>query len=244
VVRPIEPALGFSLADDPLLRAAMRHPATAAAALALVILIIKVLVATNGNRETALAIVAAAGAPTVVVGLAVSIFPTLVVTVAAVLWMWDFSVRRWGLIELAAITATLVALFLSAFWLVVFMAALVVLYVLAARKRKQSPNWADHAWRTILTVLLLITSTVTGPAVWLAPEAITLGSGDTVVAYVIEDEGEWATLLREKDRTVIRPRTSDIIARRVCSRDPGGDPSLFRLLRPESATSRPADCPP
>jgi hypothetical protein len=73
---------------------------------------------------------------------------------------------------------------------------------------------------------------------WLPPEAVSLKDGSTFTAYVLNDGGQWTTLLRENDRTILKEKPTDVIERSLCRIDQPRflafgrlqGPTLYQLL--------------
>ncbi len=73
-------------------------------------------------------------------------------------------------------------------------------------------NWIEV---TLGAQAVFAANALVTPVMWLPPERITVG--ETVeVGYVVDIADGWATLLRERDRTVIRVRDDGIVSREVC----------------------------
>jgi hypothetical protein len=54
------------------------------------------------------------------------------------------------------------------------------------------------------------------PALWLPPEEILLAGNKVVVRYILSDTGTWASVLSERERTVMRIPISDLVKRTLC----------------------------
>jgi hypothetical protein len=68
-------------------------------------------------------------------------------------------------------------------------------------------------------VLFLV---LTFPQMWLPPEIVQV-EDHRIVAYVVSTEGRWTTLLREKDRAILRTKSDLVSGRQIC-----GLPSTLR----------------
>lgn len=68
---------------------------------------------------------------------------------------------------------------------------------------------------------------------WLPAEVVHLPKRETIVGYVVEDDGEWITLVRELDRSVLKIPTSDVLDREICRLDPRPRFPLFTLATVE-----------
>ena len=91
---------------------------------------------------------------------------------------------------------------------------------LSAEIREMEQDLPHQVWSMVVVGLLpwLLLMSLVGP--WLPPEVITFEDGSTTVAYVIKTDGDWTTLLLERDR-LLRTEPSDrIVAREVCATGP------------------------
>ncbi|MDQ4025538.1 MAG: hypothetical protein M3217_08620, partial [Actinomycetota bacterium] len=52
---------------------------------------------------------------------------------------------------------------------------------------------------------------------WLPQERVALSRGRLVFGYVLEEEGEWVSVLREQNRELLLVSADDIVSRRVCA---------------------------
>jgi hypothetical protein len=62
-----------------------------------------------------------------------------------------------------------------------------------------------------ITVLITLTSQM-----WLPSGRIETRDDDVLVGYVVSDDGFWTTVLREKNRTIVRIPADSILTRQVC----------------------------
>jgi hypothetical protein len=59
------------------------------------------------------------------------------------------------------------------------------------------------------------------PQMWLPAERIVL-RGSSVIAYVLEDDGDWTSLLLEEDRSIMRVKSDLIQSRTICAATQNG----------------------
>jgi hypothetical protein len=68
---------------------------------------------------------------------------------------------------------------------------------------------------------------------WLPSEEIGLNSGQVVVGFVLDDDGDWGSLLRDRDHTIMRIKTDTIETRMICqfrSTSPAVRASMLRII--------------
>ena len=83
--------------------------------------------------------------------------------------------------------------------------------------------------------------------VWLPHEAITLQSGQIVVGYVLNDNGNWISILRTGQRQIVLYRETQVRTRAECQLHRHGllaDLTAWQMLGPRAyMASGPPDCP-
>ena len=86
---------------------------------------------------------------------------------------------------------------------------------LRERQRRRT-MWFAHTrlltWAPPAVVFLVLTFS---PQMWLPPEIVQV-EDHRIVAYVVSTEGRWTTLLREKDRTILRTKSDLVSGRQIC----------------------------
>lgn len=120
----------------------------------------------------------------------------------------------------------------------------------------ERPDQAErNAWKStrayfsVLFVYVLL-ALLLNDDVWLPAERIDLMDSGRVVGYVISDQSEWVTILRESDRSLLRVSSSLVSDRQVCELPRGGrltlpganNPSPVEALLRATPPSLP-DCP-
>ncbi len=90
---------------------------------------------------------------------------------------------------------------------------------------------------------LAVNLLLTVPDVWLPPEAITMSQGQAHVAYVLEVDSDWMTLLSEADRSVTIVSTEDVASREVCNLTRRtSQPTIYQLILGEKGGIRNPIC--
>jgi hypothetical protein len=229
---------------------------------------LKVLAASRYSTATALALVQAAGATQVIMGIVLGLF-TLLLTliVLAIVGARALKVRMptWT-VALAGI-AGLGIVFLPP-WptaLINVVALLIVAPLLrwlrsdilgperAGRTNRGGATRSSSSQLPLFTLIALlgtlVLSTALSPTMWLPAERMTIGD-ETVVGYVLSEEAGWTTLLNERTRNVSRVRSETLLSRQVCEAPAGRTFRIFDPLAPSLARllffpddPRPPACP-
>jgi hypothetical protein len=223
---------GAAIADDferdRLVGVARRHPLTVWAIVVGLVFVLKVHIVTGGNSSLALAVIATAGAAETIAGLGVIMAPALVVIGAVALWYAYFAFAGGVLLQLAVV-ASLVAVIIAPDYLVGI--CIVVAIPLAIMHRR---GWRfdmrERLWSMGLAAGTIVFSAVTGQGMWLPPEVVTFSDDSSTVAYVLDDDGPWTTLLIDGDRTIQTIRSETITGRQVCSLHAGTRRTLLDWL--------------
>jgi hypothetical protein len=84
-------------------------------------------------------------------------------------------------------------------------------------------------WALAILAVLYIFS----PQMWLPREVVTLQGQRRVVAYVLSDDGQWASLLTDRDREIVRFPSDSLIERVVCQSTKSRTASLWQLIQNE-----------
>ena len=216
---------------------ATKNPVQASTALIFLAFVVKVLLETRGNREVALGVLQSAGAASVLIGLVAAYLPYLLFTGAVYLAIVSLATGQ-VLTGILAIATVVIAVMLAPAWivvtLVVAIAALLLFRRVQGRRTRASGATvllrAD--WRKFLLAsqLIAVTLYLVAPGMWLPPERVTLATGTTEIAYVIEVGNDWTTLLRDSDRLLLRLPTEAVAAREVCRLRPWPSPTIPQLL--------------
>lgn len=83
---------------------------------------------------------------------------------------------------------------------------------LRTRLSRYIPRTRSFLWLPPFVVFLVLTLS---SQMWLPPELVNVGSR-RVVAYVVDVEGSWTTLLRESDRSIVRVSAELVTGREIC----------------------------
>jgi hypothetical protein len=178
--------------------------------LSFVFLILKVMVVAKGDIPTALGILQTAGLVTIVVGALLSGLPLLAaaILIAQVYRAVDEPSRKAWMLTAPVL---LLCIFLTPWTLL-----LASLIAGAALVRTR-----NHKSRVALASIAIIL--VTGIAawtvlysVWLPHEMVTLKKGASTVGYVLDDNGNWISILRSGKRDIVRYREADVEKRILC----------------------------
>jgi hypothetical protein len=195
---------------------------------------LKVLAVVNFNPTEALALIGAAGPIAVVIGSIVAsiytLLPSAIFLILAA--VFAYGARRGVRFKdldrdiLRGIGALVLGLFaLSVFvipaaaFLTIFFTATAV-FLLSNYFLSPSRSSVDLILSYVLLAIgvIGIITYLIGSSMWLPAEKITLQdqSSVTVIAYVLDDDGNWSSLLRESDRTIVRITTESIEHRAIC----------------------------
>lgn len=102
-------------------------------------------------------------------------------------------------------------------------------------RRFRKPSSAVWPFWSILLVYVAL-----GSQVWLPAEQIRLSSADVLVGYVVSQEAEWTSVLKESERTIVQVRTTQIIGRRVCNLGEVGErTTILDLFEPSARSTHP-----
>jgi hypothetical protein len=195
----------------------------------------------GSDPGTTLTLLRAAGLASVLVGTLIAFLPALamwtVVVLNAVERRDDVTEtqRRWAIAAEGAVVT--VATLLMPVWSAALIWAVVILFLVQAIRRKRrrqrgEPDSNERAflidWAAVATGSLAALFFTADP--WLPAEIVVpLGKGPEV-AYVVESDSVWTTLMLNDGRTIQILRTEDIESRSVCDLNGGGNRSLLDLL--------------
>ena len=257
-VDPVETArFGRTLwPADPVMRFATEHPLILWTGIALTVLVIKVLVETRGTTESALTVIQGTSVVGLLISLAMSWIPALAPAVAATALLAAFDLGRRSVSTVLAlrpvstvvgIVALLVTLAVtSVLGILLFLAVVAVAYVVIFLVRRRSrgapvPERARRADRLIATTLgFAVGAILMFPGMWVPVERLSMSDGSAEVAFVINTNDGWATLLRESDRSIDTVPLAEIVGRKVCRVGKGPAPTLLDLVIGDPAAIVPA----
>jgi hypothetical protein len=188
--------------------------------------IIRVLSVAHGDVPVALAIISAVGAVTVVVNTIVASIDIILFFLLFVLWslLGRSTEAFWRNLLMIALLLVLTALFLIANLglLLVGLGIIVFSILIQIRGRRgssgsnimPSEQGIDRSF-VIITTVAIIFSLIFGP-VWLPAEVVKLDCGNQIIGYVLDDQGDWYSILKDNPRAVLRIEKSRLKERNVC----------------------------
>ncbi|HYB88703.1 MAG TPA: hypothetical protein VEC76_17795 [Streptosporangiaceae bacterium] len=221
-------------------------------------LALKVIVAAKGDIPTALGIFQTTNPAITAIGALMSGLPLGAVAFLIVVGYRAAREASWEGYVLAVIAA--LACFFVTPW-PILAACLVVAPVAgyAMRHRRRLTQAQGKRWQKRGTLLILIpclavflyiacvTSWRVMYDVWLPHEAVTLQSGRVEVGYVLNDNGNWISILRSGQRRLVRYRETQVEKRVLCQLHAHGvlaDLTAWRALGPHAWTAAgEPDCP-
>jgi hypothetical protein len=202
-----------------------QHPSIVIAALTGSFVTIRVTRAAHGNLETALELLQTGTASVLFAaaldgGIAVLFMACMIIVQVRSLG------RGWYVSPAIVIPTALVTGLVVPLIFVLSMAGLLFLIAVARGLEFIFPRmdvWHSvRAWGLPVLIgyaaLLTLTAAIVSDTVWMPAEVVTLESGEQVVGYVVQDDGESLRLIRNDDRAVTVVDAGDIVDRQVCSR--------------------------
>jgi hypothetical protein len=233
-------------AGDPLLRLTAAHPAVAIAVGSAALVVTKLVLVARLDTTTALALAMAAGPANIVLGVAIQLWPLLLVVLAIGLGWWLVRVAARGQATwLSLLVVALVLLATVSFLPLVLLVPAILLigadafYVSRTRRAGKEPEAPIDTFGRFLYAIAAAGLITTG-GLWLPKEILTIGH-QTYVGYVVAEQGTWVSVLRDEDRLLLWVRSEDVHSRQLCS----GDSYLLSLADVAEATPRPPlpECP-
>lgn len=89
--------------------------------------------------------------------------------------------------------------------------------LLTRRARSRGRSWVGFGGDTVAVVAALLLPVLMNASMWLPSERVRLADGLQEQVYVLAVDGPWTTLLRTKDRRIIRLPSADVTEREVCN---------------------------
>jgi hypothetical protein len=210
------------------------------------IIIVKVMAVVRFDSTTALALVGAAGPISVIVGSIISSISALAPAVLlfsvagfeeyrrqrGATWL-EMNTSTVQLIALIVLGLLLIEAFMTSTKLFMANASFVALTVLTGLSKPMARGFKKRYERNTSGVLGFITArggyivlviglaigtagSLLGSSMWLPAERISLTNQPTTIGYVLDDDGEWGTLLSSDDRTIRKVAVASILDRTVC----------------------------
>lgn len=216
-----------------------------APAIALGAVSLKVLSVAAFSPQTSFALLAS-GASGSTFSLALALVPALlpVAIGMAARWLVDaLAFRRSHVWPAVIVLSNLVILFLAVapWWVVVVIAGLLLavtpVIVRGNRRAKEGDSSAvvsinmDFHWSVVIAAFATFSAlpVVLSPKPWLPSERLTIGS-QSVVGYVLNDDGRWITVLDGEERLVSRYMSSSVRKRVVCRIGPDRPRTIAALF--------------
>ena len=192
------------------------HPALLISAGAAVFLVIKVLRVSYFDLETALSLLGTASPLTMFLGSFLVVLPVLFLILFNYLVFWlvdDVFLGSFAKRHLPAIAAMILLILVMPWRLALFGMVFLGLYVLFRWKfrPRSGTDIGSLVGSAILIYVILSTE------MWLPAEKLDVPSQPEFVGYVIGESSEWTTVLREKERSIIRIPTRTIASREPCN---------------------------
>jgi hypothetical protein len=221
---------------------AVRHLPLLVSAAVSVLLVLRIAGASKFQVPTALALVGASNAASVVLALFLWLFTTIMLYVGlvSVAYVVDrlkvvWPARLWAAI-VARITHLVLILALAAVVLPWFDFAIIgflaVVYLVGSRASIKS-SAVSSVWALVagLTGLLIYQSVL-----WLPAEVLRVTGRKPIVGYVVRDTGTWVTILTETDRRIVYIQSGRLLGRSICTvRSQSQTRALVSLLTGERA---------
>jgi len=227
--------------------------------------IVKILRVTHSDPTTSLAVLSASAPVSVATGMFAQALPGLFL-LSAVASAFGMTVRshlgvRYGLLPAVLVVSLLGLVQLLPIWPGV-LALLAVAMTLAgqallAQERRRTgptpqtepsrrpPSWLRVGLLTAGTTLFLVGASLSiDDSVWLPSESVVVHGQKPFTAYVLRDDGRWATLLRDHDRRIVILRSAQVERRTPCSvNGQRSDRSLADLMQGNTSQPRYTRCP-
>lgn len=234
----------------------LQHLPLIATIAAFAVLAIRIGRVSGSDVGTTLTPLSKAGLASVLVGTFIGVLPAIaigtVVLLNEILRREDLKYGRQRWLRTTEIVLVSVWLLVLPWWaasLVLMLESAYVVVAFRALKRKRGgkadqdgkserpPSVVD--WVAVTTGLLI--ALFSSDAMWLPTENVALSSGDSEVAFVLESDSTWTTLLLEKGRTIRMVRTETVESRTVCDLNGAGAQSLADFV--DSDPSDNPECP-
>lgn len=191
---------------------------------------IRVILAARWNTTTALEIVRSAGVAEIALGVVTAGISSLLVALSMVAWTrWRY-LRILGREGVAALVVALIGsyvAFFTVFWgeWVLGLVLLSPIFLIRLLPKRLRPEGATKrglamtvAWYGgFVTVMLLTSVLVIGYNLWIPAEVIETEDRGVFIGYVLNDEGDWASILLNEDRLVEIVPIRTIEHRQVCN---------------------------
>lgn len=92
--------------------------------------------------------------------------------------------------------------------------------LLSRRARSEGRSWLGFGGDSMAVAAALLVPLLLNGSMWLPSESVRLADGTQVRVYVLAVETDWTTMLRAKDRKIVRLPSAEVIGREVCNESP------------------------
>jgi hypothetical protein len=106
------------------------------------------------------------------------------------------------------------AMILLPWWGLIFVVASLLLALLLPWKQTKS----DYRLTLYIFAAALVSFLLTIPGVWLPAEVIGIDGQERVLGYLLQDDGQWATILIDEPREILVVPSAKLRSRRVCTK--------------------------
>lgn len=223
---------------SPIRSAFADHPALAITLLSGGIIIARLLAVAGYHVDTALGLLASAGAANVIVGTTILLIPYVLVigaaiVVAATLFGPRFAGHR---IPMAGLSVLLVAVAAQGGPAMVLVITLLTTTIGAFYQRRvpaKAVATVSSDWEYASLVIPVVAILLTFGTPWLPPELVTV-SGHEVFGYVVTVDSNWTTILAASDRELSIVESSTVTGRELCQ----VAPNVLTVTLPDALTPR------
>ncbi len=226
--------------DDVLFSIIRAQPAVAIAFASAALVIARTLTVASFQLDVAVSIATGDGVAGLAIGTALAMAPYYAPLVAFVLQMvarhqHDEGRGVLGLASLA-IAVWIFAILTTPFVLVVVLGVVALaseLAIVRVRRAGKGPTPETQENSQILLVVFLFfvaTSLTLTSTAWLPLERLAIAGQPDVVAYVLDQDGEWTKLLRDDDRQIMFIKQEAIQSRTQCVQPMARIPTLMELV--------------
>jgi ribosomal protein L40E len=180
------------------------------------VVLMKVLLVAHYKTSTALTLLQEAGAAQVIMGQLLTLLPMLLMGIGVAGFVYAPGQPGTTHRKIAKVTSLCIlglgVLLLS--WQVAILYGVLLTGVLVWAARRDESRFVQGVAVGIATTFLV--ALLVDDHVWLPPEALEVRARDSLVGYVVGDQGGWTTIMGEAHREVLKVRTDSLVSRRVC----------------------------
>jgi hypothetical protein len=215
----------------------------------LLLTILKVYRVADGSTETALALVQASGASTILISAVLSVLPSMF---GFVLWWCAFGLaagvgtrsQRRLMIDIAGISLILAAATLGVLRTLVNLLILLTVIIGFKWVARRGKNWNMFA---NIDVLLVVPAVFAGIFItgqpWIPVERFDLRDREPIVGYALSDDGPWFKILEDSPRSVVVLPAGEVLRRTPCETVAFSAPSCPSQFPSQSPSLIPSSSP-